>query len=85
MALIALLNQNPWPQVLVFMGAKDNADALTKRLNKAKISVSARHGNKEREERAQALDSFKNGDTRVLIATDMVRGIQRIGSATYCH
>ncbi|EGU39190.1 putative ATP-dependent RNA helicase [Vibrio splendidus ATCC 33789] len=35
-ALIALINQNPWPQVLVFIGAKDNADALTKRLNKAK-------------------------------------------------
>lgn len=75
-ALIALLNQNPWSQVLVFIGAKDNADALTKRLNKAKISVSALHGNKSQEERAQALDSFKNGDTRVLIATDvMARGI----------
>ncbi|KZX69745.1 DEAD/DEAH box helicase [Vibrio sp. HI00D65] len=75
-ALIALLHQNPWPQVLVFIGAKDNADALTKRLNKAKISVSALHGNKSQEERAQALDSFKNGDTRVLIATDvMARGI----------
>ncbi len=75
-ALIALLNQNPWPQVLVFIGAKDNADALTKRLNKAKISVNALHGNKSQEERAQALDSFKNGDTRVLIATDvMARGI----------
>ena len=75
-ALIALINQNPWPQVLVFIGAKDNADALTKRLNKAKISVSALHGNKSQEERAQALDSFKNGDTRVLIATDvMARGI----------
>ncbi|MCG9542950.1 DEAD/DEAH box helicase [Vibrio sp. Isolate33] len=75
-ALIALLNQNQWPQVLVFIGAKDNADALTKRLNKAKISVSALHGNKSQEERAQALESFKNGETRVLIATDvMARGI----------
>ncbi|MCG9562013.1 DEAD/DEAH box helicase [Vibrio chagasii] len=75
-ALIALLNQNQWPQVLVFIGAKDNADALTKRLNKAKISVSALHGNKSQEERAQALESFKNGENRVLIATDvMARGI----------
>ncbi|MEZ8724220.1 DEAD/DEAH box helicase [Vibrio pomeroyi] len=75
-ALIALLNQNQWPQVLVFIGAKDNADALTKRLNKAKISVSALHGNKSQEERAEALESFKNGETRVLIATDvMARGI----------
>ncbi|MGO2318590.1 MAG: DEAD/DEAH box helicase [Vibrio toranzoniae] len=75
-ALIALLNQNQWPQVLVFIGAKDNADSLTKRLNKAKISVSALHGNKNQEERAQALESFKNGETRVLIATDvMARGI----------
>ncbi|MCK8086520.1 DEAD/DEAH box helicase [Vibrio sp. 1CM8B] len=75
-ALIALLNQYTWPQVLVFIGAKDNADALTKRLNKVKISVSALHGNKNQEEREQALESFKNGETRVLIATDvMARGI----------
>ncbi len=75
-ALIALLNQHQWPQVLVFIKAKDNADSLTKRLNKAKISVSALHGNKSQEERTQALESFKNGETRVLIATDvMARGI----------
>ncbi|ROO76075.1 superfamily II DNA/RNA helicase [Vibrio crassostreae] len=75
-ALIALLNQHIWPQVLVFIGAKDNADALTKRLSKAKISVSALHGNKSQEEREQTLESFKNGETRVLIATDvMARGI----------
>lgn len=75
-ALIALLNQHTWPQVLVFIGAKDNADALTKRLNKSKINVSALHGNKSQEEREQALESFKNGETRVLIATDvMARGI----------
>ncbi|WP_299693307.1 DEAD/DEAH box helicase [uncultured Vibrio sp.] len=75
-ALIALLNQHQWPQVLVFIGAKDNADALTKRLNKAKISVSALHGNKSQQERTQALKNFKNGETRVLIATDvMARGI----------
>ncbi|MEZ8327449.1 DEAD/DEAH box helicase [Vibrio splendidus] len=75
-ALIALLHQSPWPQVLVFIGAKDNADALTKRLNKSKINVSALHGNKSQEEREQALESFKNGETRVLIATDvMARGI----------
>ncbi len=49
---------------------------ITKRLNKAKISVSALHGNKNQEERTQALESFKNGETRVLIATDvMARGI----------
>ncbi|KAA8599383.1 MULTISPECIES: DEAD/DEAH box helicase [Vibrio] len=75
-ALLALLNQNDWSQVLVFIGAKDNADALTKRLNKAKISVCALHGNKNQEERTLALESFKNGETRVLIATDvMARGI----------
>ncbi|MFA0610670.1 DEAD/DEAH box helicase [Vibrio sp. 10N.222.49.B4] len=75
-ALIALVNQHAWSQVLVFIGAKDNADALTKRLNKAKISVNALHGNKSQEEREQALKSFKNGKTRVLIATDvMARGI----------
>ncbi len=70
---IALLNQHQWPQVLVFISAKDNADALAKRLNKAKISALGTQ--QSQEERTQALES-QNGETRVLIATDvMARGI----------
>lgn len=75
-ALIALLKQHQWPQVLVFIGAKDNADSLTKKMNKAGLLATALHGDKSQAEREAALAAFKNGTTRVLIATDLLaRGI----------
>ncbi|GEA59802.1 DEAD/DEAH box helicase [Vibrio comitans] len=75
-ALIAQLKQHNWSQVLVFIGAKDNADALTKKLTKAGISVAALHGNKSQQEREETLELFKQGKVNVLIATDLLaRGI----------
>lgn len=75
-ALIELVKQNAWTQVLVFIGAKENADGLAKKLNKAGITTSALHGNKNQEEREEALTQFKSGQTNVLIATDLLaRGI----------
>ncbi|CSB23976.1 ATP-dependent RNA helicase%2C DEAD box family [Vibrio cholerae] len=75
-ALVALLKQHQWPQVLVFIGAKENADSLTKKLNKAGIVATVLHGDKSQSEREAALAEFKNGTTQVLIATDLLaRGI----------
>ena len=75
-ALIALLKQNNWPQVLVFVGEKKAADNLTKRLSKAGISVDALHGDKEQSTREQTLADFKAQKTQVLITTDLLsRGI----------
>ncbi|OOE98929.1 DEAD/DEAH box helicase [Salinivibrio sp. MA351] len=75
-ALIECIKQNAWSQVLVFVGAKENADGLAKKLNKAGISASALHGNKVQTEREQALAQFKSGQINVLIATDLLaRGI----------
>lgn len=75
-ALIALVKENSWKQVLVFIGAKDNADALTKKISKAGITVAALHGNKSQEEREQTLQSFKDHKVQVLVATDLLaRGI----------
>ncbi|GAB7220323.1 DEAD/DEAH box helicase [Vibrio comitans] len=75
-ALIAQLKQHNWSQVLVFIGAKDNADALTKKLTKAGISVAALHGSKSQQEREETLELFKQGKVNVLIATDLLaRGI----------
>ncbi|OBT13405.1 DEAD/DEAH box helicase [Vibrio sp. UCD-FRSSP16_10] len=74
--LIAQLKQHNWPQVLVFIGAKDNADALCKKLTKAGISVAALHGNKTQQERETTLEQFKQQKINVLIATDLLaRGI----------
>lgn len=75
-ALIELIKQNAWTQVLVFIGAKENADGLAKKLSKAGISTNALHGNKSQDEREEALAQFKSGQIQVLIATDLLaRGI----------
>ncbi|MEZ8965124.1 DEAD/DEAH box helicase [Vibrio breoganii] len=75
-ALIAQLKQHNWSQVLVFIGAKDNADALCKKLTKAGISGAALHGNKSQQEREETLELFKQRKVNVLIATDLLaRGI----------
>ncbi len=75
-ALIELIQKNAWTQALVFIGAKENADGLAKKLNKAGISANALHGNKSQDEREDALAQFKSGQMQVLIATDLLaRGI----------
>ncbi|XAW88010.1 DEAD/DEAH box helicase [Vibrio sp. CDRSL-10 TSBA] len=75
-ALIDHIKQNNWRQVLVFIGTKDNADALCKKLNKAGLSTAALHGNKDQAEREATLNLFKEQKVDVLIATDLLaRGI----------
>ncbi|MGI2048281.1 DEAD/DEAH box helicase [Shewanella oncorhynchi] len=75
-ALIALLKQYQWPQVLVFISARDDADAVAKRLAKAGMKVAALHGEKEQSVRSQTLADFKANRIQVLVATDlMARGI----------
>ncbi|EGQ8162958.1 DEAD/DEAH box helicase [Vibrio parahaemolyticus] len=75
-ALIELIQKNAWTQALVFIGAKENADGLAKKLNKAGISTNALHGDKSQAERKEVLAQFKSGQMQVLIATDLLaRGI----------
>lgn len=75
-ALIELIQKKAWTQALVFIGAKENADGLAKKLNKAGISTNALHGDKSQAERKEALAQFKSGQIQVLIATDLLaRGI----------
>lgn len=75
-ALIALLKEQDWSQVLVFISARDDADGVARKLAKAGIAVAALHGDKEQAVREQALGDFKAGKVRVLVATDlMARGI----------
>ncbi|MCS6257753.1 DEAD/DEAH box helicase [Shewanella baltica] len=75
-ALIALLKQYQWPQVLVFISARDDADAVAKRLAKAGMKVAALHGEKDQSVRSQTLADFKANRIQVLVATDlMARGI----------
>lgn len=75
-ALIALLKEQDWSQVLVFISARDDADGVARKLAKAGIPVAALHGDKDQGAREQALGDFKAGKVRVLVATDlMARGI----------
>ncbi|MBM0418968.1 DEAD/DEAH box helicase [Aeromonas veronii] len=75
-ALISLLKEQAWPQVLVFISVRDDADGVARKLAKAGIAVAALHGEKEQAVREQALGDFKEGKIRVLVATDlMARGI----------
>lgn len=61
---------------LVFSRTKHGADKIVRRLAKDKITAEAIHGNKSQNQRQKALGNFKEGKTKVLIATDIAaRGI----------
>jgi ATP-dependent RNA helicase RhlE len=71
-----LITTNNWQQVLVFTRTKHGANRLVRDLEKAKINAAAIHGNKSQSARMNALNGFKTGEVRVLVATDIVaRGL----------
>jgi superfamily II DNA/RNA helicase len=71
-----LLRQRELKQVLVFSNTKIGASRLSRYLEQAGIKASAIHGDKTQQERMAALESFKNGEIDVLVATDVAaRGL----------
>ena len=63
-------------RTLVFTRTKHGANRLSERLDRAGFRSAAIHGNKTQGARERALDSFRRGTTRVLVATDVAaRGI----------
>jgi ATP-dependent RNA helicase RhlE len=61
---------------MVFTRTKRGANRVSEQLEKAGISADAIHGNKSQGARQKALDGFKTGRTRVLVATDIAaRGL----------
>ncbi|MGB4743185.1 MAG: DEAD/DEAH box helicase [Flavobacteriaceae bacterium] len=74
--LIKLIQDGQWKQVLVFTRTKHGANKLCKKLESARISAMAIHGNKSQGARTKALKGFKNNEIRVLVATDIAaRGL----------
>ena len=74
--LAALLHDPSLERVLVFTRTKHGADRVVRHLVGAGISAVAIHGNKSQPQRERALAGFRNGDGRVLVATDIAaRGI----------
>lgn len=71
-----LIKTNNMKQVLVFTSSAFNADKVTEKLRKNGVDAMAMHSKKSQEARVKALNNFKNGNVRVLVATDIIaRGI----------
>ncbi len=71
-----LIGSKNWQQVLIFTRTKVGADELAKEMCKDGLKTSAIHGDKSQGARDKALQEFKDGDIRVLVATDVAaRGL----------
>lgn len=76
MLLSFILQNGSMKSVLVFTRTKHGADKVVKDLVRLNIKAEAIHGNKSQNARQRALSNFKDGITRVLVATDIAaRGI----------
>ncbi len=71
-----LITSRKLEQVLVFTRTKHGANRLSEQLDKDGIDAMAIHGNKSQPQRIKALEDFKKGAIRVLVATDIAaRGL----------
>ncbi len=75
-AMTKLAKTHPGKRIIVFARTKRGADKIARKLVAEGIGAEAIHGNKSQNQRVRTLQSFKNGKTLVLIATDIAaRGI----------
>jgi ATP-dependent RNA helicase RhlE len=74
--LVRLLEEEKSNRVLIFTRTKHRADRVCRHLERNRIRGAAIHSNRTQAQRQKALDGFKDGTYRVLVATDIVaRGI----------
>lgn len=74
--LAGLFKDKTMDRVIIFTETKRLADRLSKKLNETGIKSGLIHGNKSQNFRNKTIEEFKNGTTRVLVATDVAaRGI----------
>ncbi|MBP6215903.1 MAG: DEAD/DEAH box helicase [Luteimonas sp.] len=74
--LVDILSARHTDQVLVFGKTKHGCNRLAEQLEKAGLPALAIHGNKSQAQRQKALDQFKSGKARILVATDVAaRGL----------
>ena len=82
--LLYLLGEWPDGQVLVFTRTRDTATYLADVLRARAVSVASLHGGKHQDQRDKALKRFREGTTRVLVATNVaargldIRGIRHV-------
>lgn len=71
-----LLDDQMMTSVLVFARTKHRADRVARQLKEAGVDAAAIHGDRSQSQRVRALEGFRRGDHRVLVATDIAaRGI----------
>ena len=75
-ALVHFINQHPQGLILAFVRMKHMANKVVDQLAKSGVKADAIHGNKSQGARQRALENFRSGHSRVLVATDIAaRGI----------
>jgi ATP-dependent RNA helicase RhlE len=78
--LVELLRNPDMQRVVVFCRTKAGANRVTDYLKRSNLEAAAIHGNKSQNAREAALQAFKDGEARVLVATDIAsRGIDAPG------
>jgi len=78
--LACLLQQEKLDSVLVFTRTKHGADRVVRHLERERIEATAMHADKTQPQRTKALQDFKSGKVRVLVATDIAqRGLDISG------
>ena len=78
--LIELLHEAAMDSVLIFTRTKHGADRIVMHLERARIEATAMHSDKSQVQRMRALEDFKSGAIRVLVATDIAqRGLDISG------
>jgi ATP-dependent RNA helicase RhlE len=74
--LLHILKQEDVRTALVFSRTKFGADRIAGQLTRAGLTVEVMHSDRNMAQRVRALEAFRNGDVKVLIATDVAqRGI----------
>lgn len=74
--LVEYINQNPDGKFIIFVRTRVRAERVAKVLERVEIKSLTLHGEKDQSDRAEVMRTFRNGDCKIMIATDLsARGI----------